>query len=343
MGESSPAEKIVLIAPSAFSRLDLFLTESIAELTRSRAQKLISEGNVHIPGAQTKAKASMPIAPGMRIEVLIPSLPAATALKPEAIPLEILYEDKHVLAINKPAGMVVHPAPGNWTGTLVQALLHHTGTSLGRGNFSIGGELRPGIVHRIDKETSGVLIVAKTDPAFQVLADQFKRHELTRRYLAIAYGKLPKQGIWEGPIGRDPKDRKRMTVIDSGKLAKTRFTSLAYFPGATLFRAELYTGRTHQIRVHAAHAGHPIIGDPLYIRASQLARSSRQKSEQLWRKLDPELTERLRTYTQTEKRQMLHAEFLEIKIPEKPDPIVLSAPPPADFQAVMLDLKKLAG
>lgn len=241
-------------------RLDRFLALQIQELSRSRLQGLIDTGFVSIDGTILK-DASFKVKNGQVIDVSIPPLEEAIP-RPENIPLEILYEDEDVIVINKPAGMVVHPAPGNLQGTLVNALLSHCGQSLS----GINGVKRPGIVHRLDKETSGLLVAAKNDKTHHHLSHQLATRDMGRRYIAIVWGMLvPSEGMIEGAIGRDAHHRQRMTVREGGKFARTHYKTLKYYKRiATLVECQLETGRTHQIRVHLAKKGHSLIGDILY-------------------------------------------------------------------------------
>ncbi len=245
-------------ADAAGSRLDAFLAGRM-EKTRSSVQKLIGEGNVWINGSP--AGKNTRLREGDRVEAVEPS-PEILDVKPQNIPLDIVYEDENLLVVNKPKGMVVHPAAGNPDGTLVNALLFHCGDSLS----GINGVIRPGIVHRIDKDTSGLLIVAKNDRAHQSLAEQIAVHSFTRIYNAVVYGNLKtEEGTISAPIGRHPADRKRMAVLSSGgRDAVTHYRVLERFSGFTLVECRLETGRTHQIRVHMAHIGHPVAGDPVY-------------------------------------------------------------------------------
>ena len=242
----------------AGARLDAFLAGKM-EKTRSSVQKLIEEENVRLNGASVAKNARL--REGDRVEATEPP-PEVPDVKPQNIPLDIVYEDQDLLVVNKPKGMVVHPAAGNPDGTLVNALLFHCGDSLS----GINGVIRPGIVHRIDKDTSGLLIVAKNDRAHQSLAEQIAVHSFTRIYNAVVYGIVKEEeGTVSAPIGRHPTDRKRMAVLSSGgREAVTHYRVLERFPGFTLVECRLETGRTHQIRVHMAHIGHPVAGDPVY-------------------------------------------------------------------------------
>ena len=243
---------------AAGQRLDAFLAAALPELTRSAAQRLIAEGQVLVDG-KAPAK-SLKLSGGERVAVTLPEPEAAQAL-PEDIPLDVVYEDGDVIVVNKPVGMVVHPAPGHSGGTLVNALLHHCGHSLS----GIGGELRPGIVHRIDRDTSGLIIAAKNDFAHQALAAQLQDHSLRRTYEAVVIGSLREDsGTVDAPIDRSPRDRKKMAVVPGGRGAVTHWQVLERFPGYTYVRCRLETGRTHQIRVHMAYIGHPLYGDTVY-------------------------------------------------------------------------------
>lgn len=243
----------------AGERIDRVLTDEENGLTRSAVQKLLEQGMVTLNG-KTAAKNAR-LKAGDVIELLLPEPKEITA-KPEQIPLDIVYEDNDLLVVNKPKDMVVHPAPGHGEGTLVNALLAHCGGSLS----GINGELRPGIVHRIDKDTSGLLIVAKNDLAHRGLAEQIQVHSFTREYQAVVYGGFGQEsGTVDAPIGRDPNDRKRMTVTDrNARNAVTHYRVVGRYQGFTHLVLRLETGRTHQIRVHMAHLGHPVAGDPVY-------------------------------------------------------------------------------
>ncbi len=240
-------------------RLDKFVASSSIGVSRSMAASLIEKGNVLVNGAASDKKRKLRV--GDRVEVKVPE-PEPYEAQPENIPLDIVYEDADLLVVNKPKGMVVHPAAGNRSSTLVNALLYHCGDTLS----GINGVLRPGIVHRIDKDTSGLLIVAKNDSAHTALAEQIKAHSFTREYEAVVFGSLrDDSGTVDAPIGRHPVDRKKMCVTQkNSKNAVTHYYVLNRYKGYTHIRCVLETGRTHQIRVHMAYLGHPVAGDPVY-------------------------------------------------------------------------------
>ena len=252
-------EPVILEAEAEAGRLDAFLARALPALTRSAAQRLIEEGRVAVDGRG--ALKSCRLAGGERVAVDLPE-PEPVQAQPQDIPLDIVYEDADVIVVNKPAGLVVHPAPGHPDGTLVNALLHHCGGSLS----GVGGALRPGIVHRIDRDTTGLLIAAKNDAAHQALSAQLQDHTLARTYEALVIGNLREEaGTIDAPVGRHHTDRKKMAVTDrGGKGAITHWEVLERFPGLTHVRCRLETGRTHQIRVHMAHIGHPVYGDTVY-------------------------------------------------------------------------------
>lgn len=245
-------------------RLDLFLSENIEGYSRSYMQKIINEENCKVNGRIAKPK--LKLKNHDRIEAVIPD-PIPLTAEPEKIELDIIYEDNDIIVINKPQGMVVHPAHGNYTGTVVNALLMHCGSLSDCSSLTgINGVMRPGIVHRIDKDTSGIIVVAKTNEAHLSLSRQLKEHTITRKYAALLEGRLKNdRGRVETLIGRNPKDRKKMAVVgDKGKKAITHYQVLERFEHNTLIEAVLETGRTHQIRVHMAALGHPVVGDTVY-------------------------------------------------------------------------------
>ena len=307
--------------PSEGTRLDLFVAGACSDLSRSRIQKLIAEGAVRLSGSP--AKRAHVVRAGEEIEVEVPE-PRTAAIEPQDIPLSILYEDDHLLAIDKPPGIVVHPSPGHDSGTLVNALLHHA-----RDLSGIGGERRPGIVHRLDRDTSGVLLVAKTDRAHASLSRQMKKRSLRKEYLALAAGLARvRKGDVNLPVGRDPRDRKKMRAfgnadsIPSGaREARTLYEIEREWPELrlTLLRCRLVTGRTHQIRVHLAAAGLPVVGDPVYGRP----RYDRVR--------DADLARRLREFP----RQALHAERIGLRHPETNEELEIVAPVPEDMAGLI--------
>jgi len=253
-------EKLILQAnkDEAGKRIDAWLAAQLPELTRSAAQRLLEEGNV-LCGGKVPAK-NYKLTGTEAVEVTLPE-PEPVDVVPQDIPLDVVYEDGDVIVVNKPKGLVVHPAPGHPDGTLVNALLHHCAGSLS----GIGGEIRPGIVHRIDRDTSGLIIAAKNDFAHQGLAAQLADHTLARTYECIVVGNLrADSGTVNAPIARHPSDRKKMAVVPGGREAVTHWEVIARYSGHTHVRCRLETGRTHQIRVHMAHTGHPILGDTVY-------------------------------------------------------------------------------
>lgn len=251
-------EKIELITDDGESRrLDMYVAEN-SEITRSRAAILIEQGNILVNGK--KAAKNTKLKCKDRVEIFLPDA-EVYEVEPENIPLDIVYEDSSVLVVNKPKNMVVHPAAGNHSGTLVNAILYHCKGSLS----GINGVMRPGIVHRIDKNTSGLLVVAKNDSAHNLLAEQIKEHSLTREYEAVVYGNLKNDsGTVDAPIGRHPVKRKQMAVVEGGRNAVTHYSVLERMNGFTHVKLRLETGRTHQIRVHMAYIGHPVAGDDVY-------------------------------------------------------------------------------
>jgi len=256
-------EIFTVTAEEAGQRLDGFLAEAMEELSRSRIQSLCQDGMITVNGKA--AKKNQKLKGGDVIEVELPA-PIPTEIVPQDIPLDIIYEDDSVLVINKPKGMVVHPAPGHPDGTIVNAVMFHCGERLS----GIGGELRPGIVHRSDKDTSGLLMIAKNDKAHAALSAQLKDKSLARVYEAIVLGNLKEEkGTIDAPIGRSLRDRKKMAVVEGGRPAVTHYETVARYNGYCHVRCHLETGRTHQIRVHMASIGHPLAGDEVYGRGRE--------------------------------------------------------------------------
>lgn len=289
------------------ARLDSFIA-SVSELSRSAAAKSIEEGLVTVNGEIKEKKYSVRLGDAVEIEE---TEPAEYNVAAENIPLDIVYEDDMIAVINKPSGMVVHPAPGNYSGTLVNALLYHCAESLS----GIGGVMRPGIVHRIDKDTSGLLVVAKNDKAHAALSEELKYHGITREYRALCAGGFKQdEGTVSYPIGRHPVDRKKMAVVKDGREAITHYRVLERFGGITYLALELETGRTHQIRVHMSYTGHPLLGDEVY-------RSSKTSFEQK----HPRLFD----------GQMLHAARLTLTHPETHERMSFEAPLPENFEKAL--------
>nr|MDD6335257.1 RluA family pseudouridine synthase [bacterium] len=280
-------------AGEAGQRADVFMAQK-SGLSRSRVQQMMEKGQILLEGGHIRPRDL--VREGQCYTMELPP-PEPTALVPEDIPLDIRYQDAYLAVINKPAGLVVHPAAGNPTGTLVHGLLYHI-----RDLSGIGGEMRPGIVHRLDKQTSGLMVVAKCDFAHQKLSDQLKTREMSRQYLALVRGRLSQEeGVIDAPIARHPVHRQRMAVVPGGRVARTHYRVLERLDAATLVALKLDTGRTHQIRVHMAYIGHPVLDDPVYGGAPDDA------------------------------RQMLHAWRLAFIHPKDGRPVAFTAPAPQDF------------
>ena len=288
-------------------RLDAFLASSLDGLTRSQATRLIESGEVAVNGRAVSK--SYKLAGGEDVAVTLPE-PEPVEAVPQDIPLDVVYEDADVIVVNKPSGMVVHPAPGHPDGTLVNALLYHCAGTLS----GVGGALRPGIVHRIDRDTSGLIIAAKNDAAHQYLSAQLADHTLARTYECIVVGALREdRGTVDAPIARHPTDRKRMAVVAGGREAVTHWEVIARYPGYTHVRCRLETGRTHQIRVHMAYIGHPILGDTVYGAKKEV----------------PGLT-----------GQCLHAVGLRFLHPRTHEVVELSCPLPEEFTRMLQKIRK---
>jgi 23S rRNA pseudouridine1911/1915/1917 synthase len=310
MAHRSP-KHIAVTDTDAGQRLDLFMANEASQLSRSRAQKIIEEGHVNV-NQQICTDKNYRVCSGDQVGYTLPDL-AEPSTGPEEIPLDIIYEDRDLLVINKPRNMVVHPAPGHTGGTLVNALLHHCKDLSG-----IGGVMRPGIVHRLDKDTSGLLIVAKNDHAHISLSSQLKNRKLHREYLALVCGQVkPAIGRIEAPISRHPRNRKKMAVLAGGREAVTRYRIIKDYGKCSFLKLKLETGRTHQIRVHLASVGYPVIGDHVYGPGTCAG-------------LPPE----------TVFTHALHAYRLSFIHPGSKETLVFSASPPPEFQALLHYLAK---
>lgn len=305
---------VVADEAAAGVRLDTWLAGELA-LSRTRVAALVEEGRVVLNGARPRK--AEPLAAGDRIEVALPP-PEPSSAHPEDLPLAVVYEDAHLLVVDKAAGVVVHPAPGHPSGTLVNALLHHVSDLSG-----IGGRVRPGIVHRLDRDTSGLLVVAKDDATHRALSTALRRRKVKRLYLAAAWGRLPESpATVNAPIGRDPKHRKRMAVVEGGRPAVTHLRVREQWRAAQLLEVALGTGRTHQIRVHLAHIGHPVVGDPVYGAGWErgMGGPAREWASELARRTP---------------RQFLHAGRLAFRHPATDEVMRFEAPLPADLAAVV--------
>jgi len=292
-----------LIADERDVRLDKYVCQQLPELSRARVQKLIADGHITVNGQL--AKPGLKLNTGDRLEVAIPPTPSEQLL-PESIPLNILYEDDDLLVVEKPAGLTVHPAPGHTSHTLVNALLSHLPHLA-----DIGDSLRPGIVHRLDKDTSGLMLVAKNSKAQEHLIGQFKSHSVTKAYMVLVRGRLtPETGVIEANIGRDPRNRKKMAVVEGGREATTEYKVVKYIGDYTLVEVRLRTGRTHQIRVHLAAIGFPVVGDKVYgVRSPFLS------------------------------RQFLHACRLGFSLPSSGEYIEFKSELPADLEQALKDIE----
>ncbi len=290
------------VADKTDVRLDKYVGEKCPELSRTYAQRLIADGCITVN--DRLAKASLKLSIGDRLRVVIPPT-TPSSLSPEAIPLNIIYEDEDLLVIDKPAGLTVHPAPGHPSHTLVNAILSHFPDLA-----DVGDSLRPGIVHRLDKDTSGVMLVAKNRTAQLNLSDQFKTHSVVKTYLALVKGHLtPEQGIIEAAMGRDPRNRKRMAVVAEGREARTEYRVIKYLGNYTLLEVMPETGRTHQIRVHLSAIGYPVVGDKVYgVKSAHLS------------------------------RQFLHASRLGFKLPSSGEYVEFESELPPDLEQALKDI-----
>src|SRR5918994_5122186 len=306
-GSEDESDEFVELRPTRDDlgvRFDRYVADQLPGLSRGTVQGLIESGRVRVDGQQRKPKFRM--TPGEIVSVEIPP-PRVDEILPDPIPLAVVYEDTDVIVVDKPAGMVVHPAPGHPRGTLANALVAHVP------GIAVGGSQRPGIVHRLDKDTSGLIVAAKTDCGRTALVTQWEDRSVEKTYLALVSGSVAdEEAIIDAPIGRDPKNRQRMAVVRAGRPAVTQFRVVERFPDATLLEVSIETGRTHQIRVHLAFIGHPVVGDQLYGRP---------------RLTDPNLD-----------RQFLHASALAFQLPDGAA-LRLEAPLPGELQAVLEELR----
>ncbi len=316
MNDPEPTVTFQVAADDDGLRMDRFLAAARPDWSRAQVTRWIRDGHALRNGRP--AKPGQLLRTGDVIDVTPPP-PTPSELVPQEIPLDVLFEDEHLIVVNKPPGLVIHPAAGNPDGTLVNALLAHCGDLSG-----VGGVERPGIVHRLDKDTSGVLVAAKSDAAHRALSLAFRWRTTEKRYLAVVYG-IPgsAEGVVDAPLARHPSERKRMAVVSSGRQARTLWWRREILTGTAVVECRPITGRTHQIRVHMAHTGHALVGDPLY--------AGRQ-----WRNVpDPERATRCRDFP----RQALHAWRLTVQHPATGEPMTFEAPIPADLAALIDDLR----
>jgi 23S rRNA pseudouridine1911/1915/1917 synthase len=312
MADGAEIPALTVPAELAGMRLDLALARLLPDWSRTRLQTWILENQVSIDGE--KAVAKQKVWGGEQIHVKLPGDPAQSGHAPEALPLDIVYEDEALMVINKPAGLVVHPGSGNWQGTMLNALLHHAP--------QLNTVPRAGIVHRLDKDTSGLLVVGKTLQAQTSLVRQLQERSVKREYLALVLGRVSEGGWVDAPVGRDPVRRTRMAVTPMGKQARTAYHPEEMFEGCTLLRCRLETGRTHQIRVHMQSAGHPLLGDPIY--------GGRQKN------ISPHLAQCLSSFS----RQALHAQKLELAHPQHGERVAWEAALPEDMHNLLSILRQ---
>jgi len=339
----TPSFEIAVPAGKKPERLDVFLTHHVENATRSKIQYAIREGFIRVDGKVVKP--SHKVSAGEIVQVSIPKTPPPDVVA-ENIPLEIVYEDDHLLVINKPAGMVTHPAYANYSGTLVNALMHYCGSKLSRpatGSPAKNDFPRPGIVHRLDKDTSGLMVVAKDDTTHAKLAEQFSRREISREYWAIVWGRFSDakgkmkngkklSGIVDAPLGRSKSDRKKIAVVEDGKHAITEYEVMDEFEYLSLVRCRLKTGRTHQIRVHMHHIGHPVLGDPTY--------GGRRIC---WGGTDKKKKEEVEKFLKIIQRQALHAKTIGFVHPATGKTMKFESELPEDIGEVLGSLKTSKG
>ncbi len=301
--EAPPLATTELVADHPGERLDVFIARRLPHLTRTRVQQLIAGAHVTVGGS--RARAALRLDAGQRVTVEIPAAVPTTA-QPEDIAIDVIYEDADLVAVNKPPGMTVHPSPGHSTATLVNALLARIKDLSG-----IGGEMRPGIVHRLDRDTSGIILIAKNDAAHNAIARQLTERRVEKTYVALVEGTpKPDEGVIDAPIARDPRNRQRMAIVQGGREALTRYRTTERFTGSSLIEVHPKTGRTHQIRVHLAAIGHPIVGDRIYGRPSPLI-----------------------------ERQFLHARAIAFDHPRTGDRTELEAPLADDLERALVQLR----
>jgi 23S rRNA pseudouridine1911/1915/1917 synthase len=311
--QADAQDAIELTVDEAGGRIDAYIAARVPGLSRSRIAQLLAEGHILLNGRAAK-KSEIPVT-GDIIRVVVPQA-VSSSVDAEEIPITIVYEDADLAVIDKPAGLVVHPAPGHRGGTLVNALLHHLSDLSG-----IGGVLRPGIVHRLDKDTSGLLLIAKNDDAHRELSAALKRRDIKRIYHVVAWGHIRQDSLTvDAPIARSHNERQRMAVLEGGRGAVTHFKRLSIWPAADLLRAELDTGRTHQIRVHLAHIGHPVVGDTVYGAGASKGMSGPAQS---W----------ARALARMVPRQFLHATELSLLHPRTGEPLRFTSGLPPDLAA----------
>lgn len=318
------------------ARLDSYLSHLVPNFSRSKIQALISEG--HILWNQQKTRNNQAVTTGDKIQIQIPAA-KPTQLLAQKIPIRIYYHDDHLAVLEKPAGLVVHPGAGNWDGTLVNALLDLFGEDFLKAG-GINGEIRPGIVHRIDKNTSGILVIAKNQFTHEALSAQFKAHSIERRYRGLCYGRLPTTGDWKDSLARDPRDRKKFSVTkEGGKSAHTHFTNLATYtcfgPSyVSQFEAKLHTGRTHQIRVHFSAHGYGLVGDSTYNEKLRSNKTLKDKALAFSRRFNPELHALVQALEE-KKRQFLHAYYLKFLHPDLNKEMEFVSEFPEDLQKIL--------